>query len=169
MEKPNSYERQDYQHLQEPFTFQDFLQSMPNGRPCRVWMIVTESHCLNGVFYCGRTAENYVHFGNRWGCDVYSPKIDSPCRVENCLFKQAPVGYSLRTLSGAEDSVKELAYTRVFLGMRHNSEGCSQYLAHLFRANLLKIGIKKSCKNQYILKLQTSSCFRPHFAHNSQF
>lgn len=48
--------------------------------------------------------------------------------LKKVLQNLAPVGYNHETLSGAEEGGKYLTHAKIFLDIRRNSEGCSQYM-----------------------------------------
>lgn len=58
--------------------------------------------------------KEHINLENRCVCDVQRIKSAVPTIVESSLQKHASVDYCYKTLSGAEECIKELANARVF-------------------------------------------------------
>lgn len=100
--------------------------------------------------------EKHVYLVNRWGCDIQRSHEASSCSVENRLKKLISGNKCHITLSGAEESIKELPLGWVFLCIRSNRKGCPHYSPKVFCVYLLKIKVIEAPDHSYLQMLKSA-------------
>lgn len=139
--------QQGWQLLLEPSTPPRLFAENSRGAPYRVRREALQILCWSSFLYHWITVDDHFDAKNRWGFDIRRTNGASSCSVENRLQNLICDNNCHKTLSSAEENIKQLTHARVPLGVRRNIEGCLQYLPKLFCAYLLMIGIREACKH----------------------